>query len=154
MSTDQFLYLAFYFTIFLGLFNSAKIIYSTSCLNKQRKLLIHNNGYRISHPNIFLIIPVLRESSVIENTLDSFSKLEYPKDKLKIVVVTTEREYEVPQSGLNTIEVVKRKIESLNNKLASQIFLTIHYPHKRGVKSDQINYAIRELSNKFQSEFN
>ncbi len=43
-------------------------------------------------PEIIIALPVLREQRVLEETLTLFSKFQYPKEKFKIIVVTTEKE--------------------------------------------------------------
>jgi hypothetical protein len=43
-------------------------------------------------PFIYILIPVLREQSVIEDTINYFQKLNYPKHRMQIVIVTTEKE--------------------------------------------------------------
>lgn len=43
-------------------------------------------------PHFALIIPVIREQEVIGETLEHFSKINYPSDKVRVIVVTTEKE--------------------------------------------------------------
>lgn len=151
MINEIFLYSTFSLTIFMGLLNSFKIIYSISYIKRQYKFLTNRGP---SHrPCIFILMPVLRESKVIENSLENLSELNYPKEKVRIVVITTEREYEAVLPGLNTIELAKTKTESLNKKLGRELFLNIHYPHRIGIKSDQLNYALKILSEKFPDDF-
>jgi len=145
------LYTAFILTIFIGLINSFKIYYSTSYIKKQYKLLADHKPSVF--PDIFILMPVLRESKVIKSSLENLSKLKYPKEKLRIIVITTEREYELVSHGPDTIQIAKTKIDFLNEKLGRELFLNVHYSHKVGIKSDQLNYALKVLSERFPASF-
>lgn len=52
--------------------------------NKKRKLIIHSKD---DLPSISIIVPVKNEENVVGRFLSSFLKVDYPKDKLEIVVV-------------------------------------------------------------------
>lgn len=100
--------------------------------------------------NFIILIPVLREQKVIKETLALFSSLNYNLNKLKVVVVTTQREitemnFHRDQLMPSTIEITKNNIVLLNKKLGKKVFYHIHYPYNQGVKSDQLNYALKEL---------
>src|SRR3990167_11194391 len=97
MSNEIMLYGAFGFIIFLGLLNSFKVYYSISYLKKRYGLLA--SRMPSYYPNIFILMPVLRESGVIESAVENLSELKYPEEKLRIVVITTDREYELISSG-------------------------------------------------------
>ena len=150
MSSEIILYSASAFFVFLGLLNSFKVSHSLAHIKKQQKNLAAKKAEYC--PDVFVLIPVLREAKIIGNSLENFSRLKYPADKLNIVVVTTEKEHET-FSEPDTPEVVKTKITLLNKRLEREAFLHIHYPNKDGVKSDQLNYAIEKLSQKFPSRF-
>lgn len=140
-----------------GILNSLKVVSSVFyMLNELERL--KNFSIKIkksSLPEFFIIIPVLRESRIIEKTLEHFSKIDYFLEKLHIVIVTTEREFELNNDlNKNTIEIVKNKIVELNKKLNKKVFTCIHYPYNYGVKSDQINYALKDLSTKFPKKLN
>lgn len=51
-------------------------------------------------PSIIIALPVLREQAVLKQSLGFFSKLRYPKEKLKILVITTQKE--IVEKKLNT----------------------------------------------------
>lgn len=61
-------------------------------------------------PEIVIIIPALREVSLVEDTMDYFSKMKYSKDKYKIVFVTTVIETISKQNKRNKIEEFYKKI--------------------------------------------
>ena len=44
------------------------------------------------NPFVYVIIPILREQSVISETIKHFLSIDYPKKKIQIVLVTTEKE--------------------------------------------------------------
>lgn len=83
---------------------------------------------------IVVIIPVLRENSIIAETIAYFEKL-LPLG-IKLIVVTTEREdFESPIGHETTREVLIK----LSKKYK---FTALHYPDSTGFKVDQINFAI------------
>lgn len=104
-------------------------------------------------PNICIFLPVLREEKTIAAALQIFSQIRYPKEKLKIVVVTTEREFENGHIHPNSIEETRIELPKLNAACGHEKFLHIHYPFRTGVKSDQLNYALMELEHLFPTFF-
>lgn len=102
--------------IFSGIVNALRLHISVRHLGKQHTALqraqIHESD---SWPNIIILIPALREGETIRQVLQFFSHLRYPRTKLKIVVVTTEREFESAfNSKKNTVSIAEEKINELN----------------------------------------
>jgi len=71
------------FTYILGVFTSIKFI-------KNAPKQFANGQYPL--PDIYILVPVLREQAIIEEMIEYFSRIKYKKGKLKIVVITTEKE--------------------------------------------------------------
>jgi cellulose synthase/poly-beta-1,6-N-acetylglucosamine synthase-like glycosyltransferase len=61
-------------------------------------------------PFITLLLPVLREQSAIADTLAHFARLDYPKQRLRVVIVTTEREEAERSRCLEQIEAIARML--------------------------------------------
>jgi len=100
-------------------------------------------------PQIILLMPVLREQKLIKSTLKYLSEINYDLNKIKIVIITTEREIvENEEEKKTTIEIVKELVPELNKKLGISLFHHLHFPGNKGVKSDQLNYALSVLQNK------
>ncbi len=143
----NYIFLVSAITIFFGVVNAVRLHTSVRHLKRQRarferEQIDESSGW----PNIIILIPVLREGMVVKQALQSFSRLRYPKTKLKIVVVTTEREFEGSfDDKKNTIAIARNKINELNAGNQYESFLHIHYPHRQGVKADQLNYAVSQL---------
>lgn len=142
--------------IFSGIINAIRLHISVRHLKKQHAALqraqIHESD---SWPNIIILIPVLREGEVIGQTLHFFSHLSYPKAKLKIAVVTTEREFESAfDDRKDTVTTAREKINELNTTNQDQLFYHIHYPNRHGAKADQLNYAIEQLRILLPNYFN
>lgn len=95
--------------------------------------------------HFIIVIPVLREQKVIRETVNHFLNADYPKDKLTLLVVTTEREF--VQSSQNetrsetTMVVVDRLKSEVNEKYGQEIIQSIHYSDAQGKMVDQLNYA-------------
>ena len=142
--------------IFSGIVNALRLHISVRHLGKQHTALqraqIHESD---SWPNIIILIPALREGETIRQVLQFFSHLRYPRTKLKIVVVTTEREFESAfNSKKNTVSIAEEKINELNTASQDKLFYHIHYPNRHGVKADQLNYAIEQLQILLPNYFN
>lgn len=121
-----------------------RIIATGYSLSRHLKRLDTSTAPDLS-PNICILLPVLREEKIINAALQNFSRMHYPKEKLKIVVVTTEREFENGHIHPNSIEETQVELPKLNAACGYEKFLHIHYPFQTGVKSDQLNYALAEL---------
>lgn len=134
------IWFAYLTLVFTGLLNTFKVLMSVYCLRQIKSDLEQVKD--IKYPHIYLMMPVLRESSVIRRTLDKFSQLSYPAHKLDIVVITTEKEAVHRSKGnILTKEVVGQVIQELSMEGGPSMRL-IHFPHTRGIKSDQLNYAL------------
>ncbi|MEU5948617.1 glycosyltransferase family 2 protein [Micromonospora sp. NPDC047465] len=84
-------------------------------------------------PALFVVVPVLRESSIIAETIEHMVRLT-DGHRARVVIVTTEREATEPSPGGDTATMVK--------ELATTgTFTHLHYPDPRGLKGDQVNFA-------------
>lgn len=66
-------------------------------------------------PFISILVPAYNESEVIGNTIEHLAGLNYPADRLEIMVVTDEKEL-LAREGLTTQEVAERKFKELAGK--------------------------------------
>lgn len=100
-----------------------------------------------------IVIPVLREQKVIKKTIEHLLNVNYPKDKLIILIVTTEREFAELKRDDNisetTIEVVEKLKKELNGMYDREIIQSIHYPSPKGKMVDQINHAFDYILKSF-----
>lgn len=60
--------------------------------------------------NFYICIPMLREQSIVEDTLKYFSELNYPIEKYQIFVVTTQREIKEKLEGKKLIDHLAKDI--------------------------------------------
>jgi len=106
-------------------------------------------SYTGSNVPIILLLPVLREQNIIIQTLRHLSNLDYDYKKIKIIVITSQKEIAEEKLyknlNFNTIEIVKKLIPILNKSLKREVFRHFHFPYEKGVKSDQLNYALEKL---------
>lgn len=96
---------------------------------------------------IFIIIPALREQHRIVDTLQYFVE-KILSNTVKLIIVTTQKEFDIPLSTSSTQEIVQKFIK--DNNLSNSL-LHIDYPNKNGNMADQINYVINTL--KFDDAF-
>lgn len=65
--------------------------------------------------NYIILIPGLREVSLVNKTMDYFTKLDYPRDKTHIVFVTTDEEMKIKQEKRERIKNYYEKIKNSPN---------------------------------------
>ena len=98
--------------ILCSIFHFSATRYATGWMKKEKE---KNMKLELDDalPEIVIIIPALREVSLVDDTLDYFSKLKYAKDKYKIVFVTTVIETISKKEKRNRIERFYRKKNEL-----------------------------------------
>lgn len=131
--------------ILCALWNILKIYISKRKINTIR---MYENNNKFLDCKILIIIPCLREQSIIKETIDYFLNLINDKDNIELIIVTTEKEkYEQflikQEKNETTFDVVNKYISE--NKIDKvKLF---HYPYKDGIMADQLNYVINEYKN-------
>jgi Glycosyl transferase family group 2 len=108
--------------------------------------LLEKKPHKSSEIQIILLLPVLYEQKIIRKTLKYLSRINYNYTKLRIIVITTEKENRHNQNP--TAEIVKEMLPQLNKKMGTTVFAHLHFPKTTGVKSDQLNYAIKIIRGK------
>ncbi|MEV4201490.1 glycosyltransferase [Micromonospora globbae] len=84
-------------------------------------------------PALFVVIPVLRETAIIAETIEHMVTLA-DGHRAHVIIVTTEREVIEPSPGGDTATVVAELATTGK-------FIHLHYPDLRGLKGDQVNFA-------------
>ena len=112
-------------------------------LRKSVKWLSQSVPTQKPSTRLVVCIPVLNEQYTIMPTLDRFIKQKYPKKLLTIYIVTTEKEKKVTGKP-STREVIERYRHGLNEQDKKRLHV-IHYPHKSGIMSHQINYLAQHI---------
>lgn len=142
LSVIMSLYLLRIFCVYFGVF------YRKAVIKKLKKVKVKE------YPNICILLPALREQSIVDSTYLNFSNLKYPKEKIKVVFVTTEREefeYKIKgQSVTTTSQLINKKLKDC----PIDYMCHIHYPFEKGNKSSQLNYAIDKLLENKEIDFN
>jgi hypothetical protein len=84
--------------------------------------------------NLHLLIPVYEEAAVIKSCVEYFEKFaRYPG--VKVCYITTEKE-----GNDGATVAVLRELSKFYS------FTLLHYPQKEGIKADQLNWAIQQIS--------
>ena len=90
---------------------------------------------------IFILLPVLRESALLAQSVEHFADLARGHNAI-VVVVTTERERAEQSPHTRKVDTI-----SLAAKLAATgECVHLHYPNPQGVKADQLNFAVEALT--------
>lgn len=71
-------------------------------------------------PFFYILLPVLREQKLLEQTVENFLTLSYPKDLFKIIVITTEKETYEKEIGRNRISLIAK---ALADKISKNVFM-------------------------------
>lgn len=78
--------LIFYVLIFLSVY--AQIFFLITFLENRKKIVIRRGQITLSkYPSVTIAVPCWNEENTIENTVHSLLNLNYPKNKLKIILI-------------------------------------------------------------------
>ncbi len=89
---------------------------------------------------IYIILPVLAEMDILEDTSNYFHTNFLQTNKnIRLVIVTTEKEKLVVHEEKNTITIAQDLVKKYEN------IMHIHYPNEVGKMAHQLNYAINTL---------
>ncbi|ENM5772335.1 glycosyltransferase, partial [Vibrio mimicus] len=134
--------------VFSSLIWVLKIIYSSIKISSDKHT--KHNKADFSNSKLFVLLPVLHETSRLENTLRNFSDLaKNSRLSIEVVVITTEKEYLMTptvtnSNELNTIQLV--------NKLKNDYPIRhLHYGNPSGNMSHQVNHAVRTITEETDS---
>jgi len=117
-----------------------QIAYMRSAIKGREKQSGKNTNPRFigKYPKISIQIPVREEPlDIIERILTSCSKLDYPKDKLEVIIVSDDSES-------NALKI-KNLVEEMVKKTGLNI-LFLHRKERKGFKAGALNYALRYSS--------
>lgn len=92
-----------------------------------------------THPTVSVLIATFNEKFVIGRTLDAISKIDYPKDKLQIIVAD--------DSNDQTVEVIDEKIRELNSSGISA--MVSRRPNRENFKCGALNKAMESVTGHF-----
>ncbi|MDD2766276.1 MAG: hypothetical protein PHH40_00745 [Candidatus Moranbacteria bacterium] len=91
----------------------------------------------------FILIPVLDETAILEDTVKYFLKISRVFKGSKIIIITTEKEYRFNHSGSKNDTVALSK--SLEGQFKDVVH--VHYPDVDGKMAHQVNYAVNFVKN-------
>lgn len=107
-----------------------------------------------TNPDIYIIIPLLREQKVLPDLFERFTSLLEKYNNLNLVLVTTEREIieEKSKDKETTIEIVRKLIGK--SLFDAERLMHIHYPKMNRVIAEQLNYALDIIANRQEQALN
>ncbi|MBQ3494322.1 MAG: glycosyltransferase family 2 protein [Clostridia bacterium] len=102
--------------------------------------------------NFYVLLPGLREQALVKDTIEYFNKMNYPKDKLHICIVTTQREnFEYQKKNIQTQTTQDLALKIIAEQNLNFETLNLHYPNNIGNKASQLNYAIKQILENYQT---
>jgi hypothetical protein len=93
-------------------------------LNRER------SGRTDHAPAFVILLPVLREQALVAQTLGHFTGLEYPNDRYRIVVVTSEREETEREQLLGSLNQLTNELWDAKVGETADRYLTGHFPRQ------------------------
>ena len=125
-------YSSLFLIVFFSVFLMVTLIENTKKIRGEKALLNHNDtdATNTDYPSVTILVPVFNEQNTVDKTIQSLLKLNYPEEKLKIMIVDD-------GSKDNTWEIVKK----YNNH--PQILL---HQKENGGKYTALNYGIANCS--------
>lgn len=135
--------LAFYSVIFFYFINFCvnvfKLQYTKSWIAATTKGIVNRNIK--NKKKLYLIIPVLNEQKIIEQSVKHFMEIAYKFEEITVVFVTSDKE----GKGEKSTYFLINKMLPLYDR---EKIMLIHYPKKNGVMAHQINYAFNTILKK------
>ena len=102
----------FYILTFISVY--VQVFFLLTFFEKKNKILIRKDNFELDeYPAVTIVVPCYNEEKTIKGTVESLLGLDYPKDKLKIIIVDD-------GSKDNTWNVVKEYENFSNIKLIKQ----------------------------------
>ena len=116
-----------------------------ACLSAMRRIEASlPSGGSVSSPlasHLYLLLPALREQSLVNSTLDHFESLMNGQRQVSTIVITSDSEQLVEGSGTTTADLV-------DNWLSKHPFANVqrlHDPRTGGSKATKLNFAVGVL---------
>jgi hypothetical protein len=132
---------------------SLKVFVAIFWHQSERKRLVNNQNHTQNFNDVFIFLPALREQAILPETIEHYSKISYPGEHLKVLILTTQKEeyeYELQKiTKQTTNQLAKKLVEEKNKQLGYELFLVVHYPNEKGNKASQLNYGIDYIKNNF-----
>jgi hypothetical protein len=92
-----------------GTYDLVKIVGSIRWLKRGVEHFVQSDS---ENPLIIVLLPVLREQRLIIDTLQHFANLRYPQERLRIFIITTEKEVVERQTAKEKLILLARDIAS------------------------------------------
>ncbi len=145
------LFLLLYFI--KGNFELSGFIRSIRFINNKNKNI--NSGDNNDFPFIYILLPVLREQKVIEETIYNFLRINYPASRYKIIVISTEKEIAEKEKNKKNLQDIARNLSKgsrvekiLENYLGILPENKLRELHER-LCSKQYDYILTELKKEY-----
>ncbi|MCD6432215.1 glycosyltransferase family 2 protein [Candidatus Bathyarchaeota archaeon] len=124
------LILTLFFVYAWSFYNVPILTVGVRFLRKGERRLRRKRDYKIHLPTFSIVIPVKNEERVIGRLLDALARLNYPKDKVEIIIVED-------GSTDGTLDVCARHAERHDLHVKA-----LHKPFSKG-KPSALNYGVR-----------
>jgi len=88
-----------------------QVFFLLTFFEKKKKILIRKGSFELKeYPGVTVLVPCYNEQSTIKSTIDSILELDYPKDKLKVIIIddgSKDNTWQVIQTEFNSIPNVR-----------------------------------------------
>ncbi|MDD4784400.1 MAG: hypothetical protein PHY32_02350 [Candidatus Pacebacteria bacterium] len=114
------------------------------------------------YPKFSIIVPARNEADVVEKTIKKLIQLDYPKDRMEIVIITDQKEkLNNPDNKITTQEVIQKVQQELSDQPVKIYHLDVPYNFDglfkgklmeyeiKSTKGRALNYAFTEMFDHF-----
>src|SRR3989338_5463415 len=121
-----------YVLVFLSVY--AQVFFLVTFLENRKKIITRNGKIKLSnYPSVTIAVPCWNEENTVEATVNSLLNLNYPKDKIKIILIDD-------GSTDNTWDIIKKFIHYPNIKV---------FHKENGGKYTALNLALEQTETDF-----
>src|SRR3989344_1310958 len=76
----------FFILLFLSVY--VQVFFLVTFLENRKKIIVRNENIKLSqYPTVTIVVPCFNEEKTVSKTVDSLLNLNYPKDKIKILLI-------------------------------------------------------------------
>jgi len=103
---------------------------------------------RLEKNTIFILIPMLREQDMAEDSILGFCKIAHERFNIKIVILTSEKESAEQKkiSQSTTEDVIFRSVQKGKLSTYKDMIMIIRDPNTRGNMATQLNYGLKIIA--------
>ncbi len=132
----------FYALVFLSVY--VQVFFFVTFLENRKKIIVRNGKIQLgSYPAVTITVPCFNEEKTVTKTIQSLLALNYPKDKIKIIIVDD-------GSTDNTLDIIREFDGERESNISLGRYQNIKVFHKKnGGKYTALNFGLLHAQTDF-----